>query len=237
MRTVLCGLLLLSVCAYGEMRIWSDKQGNEIEAEYVQRIGAKVVLKTADGRKVKVPMSGLSADDMAYMAALIPPKIVIDVDPDLDRDTVESYSSAYGTYGRDTKSEIVKCRVELKKTNQEPTSRRFVAHLYIIGRNLAGDTRKLFSYTKYEFDFKNGDSAQFSSDPVRSQYTKSNYSSNYGFRYEGYLVYVEDTAGELLKLESSSSKYEKYLHKLKEAKPEMELDSDFDLIQPRNRRS
>ncbi|MDF7824967.1 SHD1 domain-containing protein [Pontiellaceae bacterium B12227] len=96
---------VLCLCrVQAEMRIWSDKKGNTIEAEFMSMMGSKVVLKTPQGKTIKVPAAGLSDADKKYLSENIPPKIKIEVDVDKDRETLSSYSSEYGTYGYERKA-------------------------------------------------------------------------------------------------------------------------------------
>lgn len=215
------------------MRIWSDQKGNTIEAEYVNIFGTKVVLKTVDGRQLKVPMAGLSEADKEYLASAIPPKIKIGVNVDKDRDTISSYSSDYGTYNYERKSETIKCVASLEKVNQEPTNREFTASMFVFGKETKGSYLKLLSKTEHKFDFKYGKTTSFNSSPVTVEYTKSDYLSNNGYRYEGYLVVVEDSAGNVVACESTNSSYEEHLVKIKNAKENAMLDDDFDVISRR----
>jgi len=232
--TLISGFLLLCLSSgIAEMRIWSDKKGNTIEAEFVNIFANKVVLTTKDGRQLKVPMSGLSEADIKYLSAAIPPKIEITVDVDKDRDTVSSYSSDYGTYNYERKAETTKCMAELKKTNQEECSRSLVAHLYVIGEEIQRGSRKVLNYTKHEFDFKYSDFTSFGSNPITVEYTKSDYVSNNGYKYEGYLVVVEDSLGEVIVIEASQSAYEKHYQKIRQASENSVFDDDFDIVKRR----
>ena len=216
-----------------EMRIWSDKKGNTIEADYINIIGSKVALKTQEGKNIKVPISGLCDADRKYLAEIIPPKIKIEVDTDKDRDTVDSYSSSYGSYNYERKSETIKCTAVLKKTNQEPTNRKFKAHMYVIGKETSRPIKTVLSKVEHEFDFKQNKTTSFHSDPVTVEYTKSDYASEGGFRYDGYIVFVEDSELRIIAIESSNSGYEKNLHKLKKLKERDKMDDDFDKVNTR----
>lgn len=225
---VLIGVLIASSSALADMRIWTSIKGDTIEAEYVNIIGTKVALKTQNGKTIKVPMAGLSDADHDYLKELIPPKIKIDVDVDKDRDTVSSYSSTYGSYNYERKAETIKCTAVLQKTNQEPTSRKFKAYIYVIGEETARSVKRVLSRVEHEFDFKNSKTTRFNSSPVTVEYTKSDYASEGGWRYEGYIVFVEDGQGRIVAIESSNSGYEKFIHKLKVLKEGEQMDDDFD---------
>ena len=83
-RWIVCGLaavLCICVTANAEMRIWTSKKGKTVEAEYIKMYGSQVVLKTAEGRTLHVPVFGLCDDDQDYLShvAAVPPKIVASV--------------------------------------------------------------------------------------------------------------------------------------------------------------
>ncbi len=221
------------ITASAEMRIWTSKKGDTIEAEYVNIIGSKIVLKTSAGKQLKVPMSGLCQADMDYLASAIPPKMKLTVDVDKDRDTLSSYSSTYGTYNYEEKAETIKCEVEIVKTSREPCNRDLVGHLYVIGKQEGGDLRKLLSIDKQEFSFRKSKEFKFRSQPVTVEYSRGSYTTKRGSRYEGYILVVEDKEGKVLAIESSQGTYEKHLHKIKKAKKGNQLDRDFDVIQTR----
>jgi hypothetical protein len=218
--------------SHGEMRIWTSIKGDTVEAEYISIMSGKVVLKRPDGKQLKVPASGLCVADRDYLASMIPPKIKIDVDVDKDRDTLTSYSSDYGSYNYERKAETTKCIVTLEKTNREECNRDFTAYLYVIGKDTTGDKRKVLSYVAHDFSFKNKPETEFRSVPTTTEYTKSDYATNRGYRFEGYLIYIEDENGTVVAIESSQSRYEKNLHKIKPARDNTEFDNDFDMLNP-----
>lgn len=223
--------------AWSEMRIWSDKKGNTVEAEYVQIIGSKVVLKTREGKTLKVPASGLSAADKKYLADNIPPEISIEVDVDKDRDTLESYSSEYGTYGYERKAESVACNVEIKQTNREECNRSFNARIYVIGENQATKRSRILDISEQTFDFKSSKIYSFNSEPVTMEYSDSSHFGKDGYRYAGYLVCILDEKDKIVKIEASKTSYESNVVKIQSAKEGNTLDNNFNVVkQISNRR-
>jgi hypothetical protein len=243
MKKIVIGVVGFFILAStnAEMRVWTSVKGDTVEAEYVNMFAGKVVLMKPDGSQLKVPIKGLCSADREYLASTIPPEIKIKVDVDKDRDTVSSYSSEYGSYNYERKAETTKCIVTLEKTNPEKCSRNFKAYLYVMGEEVSRSQRKVLSYAEHEFSFKNTDFTEFRSNPVTVEYTKSDYASNRGFKFEGYLVFVEDDKGMIVTLDASQSAYEKNLHKIKLAEQDTEFDDDFDMLNPpkenRNKRN
>ncbi len=225
----LVSVLFFVLSAQAEMRIWSDKKGNTVEAEFVAVIGTKVVLKKTDGSQIKVPMDGLCEADKEYLASTIPPKLKITVDLDKDRDTVDSYSSTYGTYNYERKEETTKCDVTIEKTSREPCNQQFVGKVYVLGKSEKSDQREVISYEEEKFSFEYKDTVSFKTKPATVQYTRSNYAREGGTRYEGYFVVVENSEGKVVAMESSQGTYEKNVHKFKKAKKGTRFDGDFDI--------
>lgn len=217
---VLCAGVFVSL---SQARVWTSNKGDTIDAEYVKMFGNKVVLKTNEGKTLKVPVAGLCVDDRKYLASIIPPKIDIGVNVDIDSNTETSGSS----YER--KSETVKCVVELKKTNPEPCSRKFTAQIYVFARKEKSDMRWLISHAEHSNGFIDENIVQFHSPSALVEYSKSS-SGNRGFRYEGYLVVVEDDQGQVVAMESNKEKYETNWSKIKNTRKGSRFDRDFDLL-------
>ncbi len=212
--------------SHAEMRIWTSKKGDTIEATYVRIFaGGKVVLKTSDGRELKIPIDGLSAKDQDYLASLIPPQIKISVDVDTDIDTEQSTD----WYVR--KRETSKCKVTLKKANKEPCNRTFSAHVFVFALQERGDDRWLISLAKEKVSFAgSSDTVTIIAPSAEVQYESAEYQSARGFRYDGYLVVVLDEAEEVLAMDSNRNMYKKNWSKIKGAKKGVQFDRDFDQL-------
>lgn len=205
-RLMMCGLgAVLISCAtvHAEMRIWTSRKGDTVEAKYVKMYGGKVVLKTADGRTLKIPPGGLCDDDQEFLTHLtaVPPRIEIKVDDDLERD-----KKGNGYY-HETEEQRVTCNVAVKKTNGEPCLGRFKARLYLIGEEKEGTKKKILGVKEKAISFARQDTAVFSlTSTVKSEV---GYMWAQGFEYEGYLVCIQDESGEMIATESNQNAYEK----------------------------
>lgn len=206
----LCLVLCLGVFhANAEMRTWTSVKGDTIEAEYVSMFGGKVVLKTSEGRQLKIPLTGLCDADHEYLIGAIPPKLEITVDVDVDRD---KQGNGY-TY--ETTEETCSIGVTVKKINKEKTSRKFKARVYLIAEAKRGSKRQLIGYETHKFSFTHQNVATFSASGGTS--SAQGYSWNQGFEYEGYLVCIEDEGGMVVAMKSNKNHYKKWLHNLKRA--------------------
>lgn len=67
MRTILLWLLLGTAACAVETRAWTDAQGNRTQAVLRGFDGGDVLLQTADGKTIRVPIKNLSADDQSFV--------------------------------------------------------------------------------------------------------------------------------------------------------------------------
>ena len=202
-------LFLLVFHATAEMRTWTSVKGDSIEAEYVSMFGGKVVLKTSEGKQLKVPLGGLCDADQEYLIGAIPPKLEITVDVDVDRD---KQGNGF-TY--ETTEETCSISVTVKKINKEKSNRKFKVRVYLIAEAQRGPKRQLIGYEMYEFSFLHQKIATFSASGGTA--SAHGYSWSRGFEYEGYLVCIEDEKGKIVSMKSNKNHYKKWVQNLKRA--------------------
>jgi len=211
----------LSAMVHAEMRIWTSRKGDSVEAEYVKMSGNKVVLKTAAGKTLRVPAEGLCDDDREYLAhaAAVPPKIQIEVDEDVEID-----KQARGYY-MESEEQKVSCSVVIKKTNPEPCFDQFKAYLFLIAEEKEGSTRKIIGINEQSIAFANQDTVKFS---LNAQVVSdSGYDWANGFEYEGYLVCVQNETGQTVAMKSSQNAYERHARTILKAKKDDLFTEDF----------
>lgn len=222
-------VLLMVVCAgvsAAEMRTWTSKNGDTIEAEFDSMFaGTKVLLKTADGRVLKIPVDGLCAADLEYLAAVVPPKIDITVDVDKNR------NSEFAVDGYKRNRETIKCTVFIKKKNKYPCSREFKTHFYVFAEKLNGDLYWLISCASHSLSFNDGENTfSFKSTPASVEWQDMTFADNRGFKYEGYIVVVEDDAGNVIAMESTRDLYENNWNKIRGAAKGAQFDHELDIV-------
>lgn len=202
------GLILL-LTAFGsaaEMRVWTDRNGNSQEAQFIQMAGSKVMLETADGKRITVPKKGLCDEDLEYLSNAVPPTLKIDVDVNLDRD-----KQGNGYYHERTE-ETVSCKVSIRKTNRDPCARAFKVCVYLLAKEKNGDRRQIAELHQQSLRFETGDAISLdASTTIRSE---TGYSWANGYRYEGYLVCVTDEGGNVIAVETNKNTYEAHLKSL-----------------------
>ncbi len=230
-RFILAGLVLCSITAWGEMRIWTSVKGDTVEAEYKAIVSGRVILHKPDGKELKVPLRGLCAADIKYLEAKIPPSIDIDVNVDKDKTNLESYSGYTTSYERE---EIkIKCEVTISKKSRDKSSMPLKACILVFSEDTRNKELKVISRTEKEFNFLYNDEITFNSDVAKFEATEySGYygGSEHGDEYEGYLVFVENGDGELIAVRGSSKSYEKNIERLKGFKKDTRFDDDYDVI-------
>lgn len=199
-------ILGCSVCglAIAEMRIWEDKKGNTLEAEFQCVVSGKVVLKDRKGKDYKLSVSSLSAKDRKYLETKLPPKVKIEFKKKQDR--------MNNSYVIKMEGEVV-----LTKTSQMPYTAGLKATLFMIGEDSFDDEYVLMDKTEYKFDFKTKKTHSFSGEPFK-MYDYDYYSSDRGVEYKGYLVVIYDEAGTPVATKSGTDNFLKnidYLTPLK----------------------
>ena len=229
MKNLIIGILIVlaigEVAARAEMRMWTDKKGNSIKAEFVKIVAGKVILKTPAGKRLNVLKSGLSNADQIYLANAVPPKIDIDVDIDNDR------KKLHESVGYTRTREKIKGHVTLIKKNREPCNRTFSAYLYLFRKDLSEDEISVLDKSKHEFSFEHQKKVSFDGNQSKVEYTK--YDSDYyhysrnrnpGSEYAGYLVIVEDK-GKIICVKGSRRLYENKASQIRKAKKGSLLDN------------
>ena len=217
--------------ALAEMRMWTDKKGNSIEAEFVKVFSGKVILKTADGKQIKVSQSGLSKKDLEYLKNAIPPKI--DIKVDVDKENKQTDSDGYG-YSR--RKQKIKGSVILTKKNREPSNRQFTAYLYVFAKELRDDEIWVLDTVKKDFSFENQKTVEFSGSQRSVNYTDYSDGSDYGDQYEGYIVFIEDKNGNIIYTKGSRSLYESKISEIKSSKNNDRFDDDMNPVNRRDKK-
>lgn len=227
MKRLMLGVLIIVVFSgwttLADMRIWTDQKGNSIEAEFINIIGDKVVLRSDERGVIQVPINGLCIADKKYLASNIPPKIKLDVRVLKDNKHLGSYS--------DYKEETVFCKIIITKTNQEPCDKNFVVHVYLFFKNVGSNGLIAKDINTFSFDFSADSKVEFSTSPVKVEHYRSAY-ENYkcGEKYDGYLVFIKDAQGNLICSKGSSLLYEKNISQIEVAKQGARFDAKLNPV-------
>lgn len=201
----LTAVVCLCLNAQAEMRIWTSKKGDTVEAKFVKMYGSKAVLKTVDGKMLHVPADGLCDDDQDYLSrvAAVPPKIVVSVKEDMESD---KNSTGYP----EKLMEMLTLEINIRKRNPEPCIDRFKAELFILGREKKNNQfYSIIDIVKHDVTFAQSDLVTFSEKfTIRSEVS---YSWSSGFAYQGYLLCVKDGDGEVVAMDCNQNILERNL--------------------------
>lgn len=198
--------------ARAEFRVWSSKDGySNVEAQFIQMSGGKVVLEKPDGTRIMVPRNKLCDKDQQYLASIVPPEIKIDVDRDISTEKTEEYT--YSEYKRDT----ITISVTIKKVSREPCTQKFKAYLYVIAGQYKGGGSMVIASSDRSFSFEKEKPTEFSA-TGSVEYSNTYSRGKSGWEYEGYIVVVEDEKGNIIQVETNKSAYENKLDLIKRNK-------------------
>ena len=120
------------------LRTWTLPGGKSLEAKYVVVIGKNVVLKTAKGKQIKLPLARLSPEDREYVELLRPPVFKIDFGKKMDR-IVSIDASAYESSTRSPEYKTgykYRAKVQLKQISAGSYNHRLKVELFAIGREI-----------------------------------------------------------------------------------------------------
>ena len=190
-------VLVMCLYAQAEYRIWTDKTGYAVEAEFVTETGGQMVFRDRAGQEYKIDPEQLSEEDQHYLQMLLPPTLDINVNKQTD-------SFSRGT----VKQGSVQCVVRIKKTSTRPYTGKLSAHLLVIGRHHRSDHYVILNRASKEFTLtrENKEQVEFKSGRIRIGFDL------YGkalTEYSGYVVVVKDSRGEIVNKKLSRKSFEK----------------------------
>ncbi len=212
--------LQLSLAA--EFRTFSNDFGDSVEAELVElkESGSIVTLKLRSGRKIDSRVSAFSQKDQKYMrewwAGVLAEKSLLKADARITigaKMNRKSSSNRYdGWYSVDdeTKSFFPEVIIE---NDELDTFKDNTVRVVVIAEDMSNEGQKLIvSATTVKTDFPDRGKVVLETDPFRLRLYEydSNYSNfeyKYGYEYEGYIVVIKNSAGEITHSRASKSKY------------------------------
>ena len=207
---------VLQGSALADFRVWSSKDGgSNVEAKYIQMAGSKVVLEKKDGNRIMVSPSKLSAADQEYLAGVVPPQLKIKVDKDVDDEKLDEYAGY--SVGWVRKRQDITISADIRKTNKDKCTQEFKAHLYIIAESPKGNIRRVLEHQKESISFVDRTNAELSASASCEFYERSGFytDGNEGWKFEGYLIVIEDQNGQIIASDTNKSTYESNLTKIR----------------------
>jgi len=196
-KIVVIGWVLVVVLqsTFAEYRIWKDKKGHSIEAEFVCERSGLVMIKKRDGKILKLPKGKLSDADQKYLASEIPPKVELIFSKNQDR---RNQSDSYAVVD-------MECKVTVKKKSKAVYDESLQIILLVIGRDKREKRYIMMDRAEAKFDFKQ--SKIFLLEGKRFRMEEYRYDNNYGTEYVGFLVVVLDKNNTVIEVKSNRKEF------------------------------
>ena len=215
-----------------KLREWTDRDGRVVKAAYVRTEVSSVILRRTDGTEFKVAMKSLSEPDLQLVRLQNPPWIWINMEPSVDSYTVGYFGS--GGYDSTVTYEVVEPSVLLRKTSSDPYEAALEMEMILLGR--IRDIRNRYiviesAIIPFTFTGKNSYEYRYVGFPVDLRQIKGSW--RLGIQYEGYLILIRDSRGELIAVKGSKSALEEHAEELSGVQFGNLLTDDLMVIKPR----
>ena len=179
------------------VRLWTLKSGKSMEAEFVVKMGNKVVLKKSRGKQVKIPFDELSEEDHDYLLLASPPPFKITFLKNLERfkfenlPLVESNPPVFTKFTGGTK---------IQKNSRQPYPRSLKVELFTIAAERDGNNYVLMDRSEESF------TPSEENDGILEFYGNGFWLRDYvdgrldrrGEKFQGHMVVVTDERGEII---------------------------------------
>lgn len=208
---------LIACRGHAEFRIWTDAKGNTLEAEYVCENAGRIVLRDHDGKDYRLALESLSQKDQEYLYSKIPPTLSIEFSKTQDRRKQEYYSDV-----------DMQCSVQIKQTSRLPYEGDLKAELFVIGDSSRNKEYVMLDRTEKTFNFKDSREVSFKGAMFRMRQYDSSYHLDDGIEYQGFLIVVYDSVGNVVDLKSSRVEFSDNLDKLTEFKVGNRFSKDME---------
>lgn len=209
--------------ALAELRVWTDLNGQTIEAEHVRTLSDQVVLKQSDGTEIRVSLDTLSERDRKYAILQTPPRINISVSIDNDRT-----NTGYGNRRSiQVQEESISVKATFRKSSSSPYEAPLRAELYLIGSPEQKDGYVILDKRAEHFSFSTENKNQHVFESRDIKLKQLEVGREIGIEYKGYLVAVRDKTGEVISLKCSKLTFEKNAVTIMAGKKGSMYDGEF----------
>lgn len=220
-NTILAGTLAFGLCfaASAEMRTWTFKTGETLEAELVKIQFDKIVLKDADGKEWTIDkvQFEFSDEDQELLALESPPTLKLEFRKSIVR---KNFSMVRGAEDR-LPEQRANFGAEVKQTSSTDYPYELTIEFFAIGKELKGSrfivldrysqTFTLTKENKREFKFESPRTINLTDLwPNNSTYSRR------GEQYDGFLVMVKDKRGKIIAMDASRDFLVEHLSTLEE---------------------
>lgn len=196
-----------------EFRIWTDRKGNTIEAEFTGTQGKRIILAKRDGTTLTISPLPLSDDDKEYLFDKVPDGLLNpEVDAlDLEKPRLEiEFKKVTDTENelddKDFRDIHIVGKAKIIRKSSTPYPGRLKADIYVIGHNERINGYVLLDSTSHELDLKNNHELSLTGNTFIIHEDKELYTFN--TQYKGYVVVVKDEDQNIIAIKSSHPKYQ-----------------------------
>ncbi len=202
-------LLLVSVLLpgllLGEERIFTNTAGDEITASIVSATTSEVVLKVGV-KSYTVPINTLSPDDQLYIDKFRK-KEALNFVPNLNVDFQSSRSTTDRSF--DDVTQLITPSATITNRERAFKLEGAKATVLTLAKDVdASNTYRVMSKDAFEFSIGPGESKSWEGKTYSLTYDQQS-SIQYGHRYSGYIVVIQNVAGKIIHT-SGTSQYAKY---------------------------
>lgn len=236
---LVCVLSLLPLVAKAEYETFTNDAGQSIEAELIElnKAGNEVTMKVRNGGRIKADLAAFSSKDRKRIRdwwkgvqsakELLQPESRIELSATMNRKSRKN--SDYYYADDKTKSYFPEILI---KNDELVTFKGNTVRVVIIAKDLRYKDQKLIvSATTLKSDFSAKGDTIIEADPFRLRLYEydSLYSDSYayGYEYEGYVVVVKNSKGEITHSRSAKTKYLNDMKAIMECNAGDMYDADF----------
>jgi len=178
------------------IRLWTLKNGKSVEAELVVQMGDKTVLKTTQGKQLKVPTRELSAADLDYLELANPPPLKLTRQKETD---MFRFKDVLNRMLPPRLFEIT-VGVKIEKTNQKPYTRKLKMELFSIADEIDGDNFVLLDRQEKTFVFseESGGIQEFWGEKAYMRDYMDFVGNRRGLKFKGHMIVITDERGEII---------------------------------------
>jgi hypothetical protein len=186
----------VEVAPQSSSRIWTLKSGKTVEAELVVKMGDKLVLKTARGKTVKVPVIEFSAEDLDYVELESPPQLKVTFQKDIGHFQFK----ALPIVSIPPAVEELTCGVKIEKISRSPYTRELKVELFTFANEIDGKNYILLDRQerRFTFDEQTGTVFKFMGQMVYLRNYLDGMDYKRGERLAGRMILVTDERGEII---------------------------------------
>lgn len=223
MKKIIPVLLFLSCSlAIAKMHTWII-HGKPVRAKYVMTINKKVILKTKEGKQIRIPCSSLSKEDQEYLELLQPPSLKIN----FTKTTKQRVFPPNIREDEPPKAQYITFFVKIQQTSTQKYRHKMTIEYFALGQEINGERKVFLGHETRSFSLKGyGDSFHFQgiTYELPKYHLKVKHAKNpedeewlpyRGIRYGGFLIIIKDKTGKIIAHKASSKKYYHYVKNLR----------------------